>query len=60
MVAGADRAEQQTQKPIVLLSGPSSSGKTTTSDRIARALEQHGVHAEMISMDDYYRTSRHL
>lgn len=43
-------------KPIVLINGPSSSGKTTTNDRIARALETHGIHAEMISMDDYYRT----
>ena len=49
-------AENSIHKPIVLLSGPSSSGKTTTCDRIARVLEQHGVHAEMISMDDYYRT----
>ena len=49
-------AQNSAQKPIVLLNGPSSSGKTTTSDRIARALEKHGIHAEMISMDDYYRT----
>lgn len=44
------------QKPIVLLNGPSSSGKTTTTDRLCRALEKRGVHAETISMDDYYRT----
>lgn len=44
------------QKPIVLLNGPSSSGKTTTTDRLRMALETHGIHAEMISMDDYYRT----
>ena len=43
-------------RPIVLLNGPSSSGKTTTCGRLARALEAHGIHAEMISMDDYYRT----
>ena len=49
-------AENSIHKPIVLLNGPSSSGKTTTNDRIARVLAQHGVRAEMISMDDYYRT----
>lgn len=49
-------AENSIHKPIVLLNGPSSSGKTTTNDRIARILAQHGVRAEMISMDDYYRT----
>lgn len=44
------------QKPIVLLNGPSSSGKTTTNDRLSRALLKLGIHAETISMDDYYRT----
>lgn len=47
-----------TQKtcPILLLNGPSSVGKTTTADRLCRALERHGVHARTISMDDYYLT----
>lgn len=44
------------QKPIVLLNGPSSSGKTTTCDRLYRALLQYGIHAKMVSMDDYYRS----
>ncbi len=43
-------------KPIVLLNGPSSSGKTTTCKRLSNALEVRGVHAHMISMDDYYRS----
>ena len=43
--------------PIVLINGPSSSGKTTTNDRIARIVELAGVHANMLSMDDYYRTA---
>ena len=45
------------RRPIVLINGPSSSGKTTTNDRIARIVELAGVHAEMLSMDDYYRTA---
>ncbi|MDO4269948.1 MAG: nucleoside kinase [Eubacteriales bacterium] len=49
-------AENSAQKPIVLLNGPSSSGKTTTNDRLSRALEKRGIHAELISMDDYYRS----
>ena len=45
------------RKQVVLLNGPSSSGKTTTNDRLGRILELAGIHAHMISMDDYYRTS---
>lgn len=47
-------AQRQKTRPIVLLNGPSSSGKTTTADRLCRALAKHGIHAERISMDDYY------
>ena len=49
-------AAAQKTRPILLLNGPSSAGKTTTADRLCRALERHGVHARVISMDDYYRT----
>lgn len=41
---------------VVLLAGPSSSGKTTTASRVRRALEERGVFAHMISLDDYYRS----
>lgn len=40
--------------PIVLLCGPSSSGKTTTADRLRRALNAHSIYVHTISMDDYY------
>ena len=40
---------------VVLLAGPSSSGKTTTAGRIRAALERRGVYAHMVSLDDYYR-----
>lgn len=40
---------------IVLLAGPSSSGKTTTASRVKKALADRGVFAHMVSLDDYYR-----
>ena len=41
---------------IVLLSGPSGSGKTTTSRMIQAKLEQMGVKAHAVSMDNYFQT----
>ena len=40
---------------VILLAGPSSSGKTTTASRLKKALADRGVFAHMISLDDYYR-----
>ena len=39
---------------IVLLAGPSSSGKTTTSRKLSMYLESFGLHPQAISMDDYF------
>lgn len=50
----AQLAAARRQKPIALLCGPSSSGKTTTADRLRRALVKRGLRVETISMDDYY------
>ena len=41
---------------VVLLAGPSSSGKTTTASRLRQALADRGVFTHMISLDDYYRS----
>ncbi len=38
----------------VLVTGPSSSGKTTFSNRLCRLMEQDGFHCTVISIDDYY------
>ena len=43
---------------VVLLAGPSSSGKTTTASRVRMALADRGIFAHMISLDDYYRSKR--
>lgn len=40
---------------ILLLAGPSSSGKTTTAHRLADALLANGRDVEIISMDDFYK-----
>jgi uridine kinase len=44
------------EHPIVLLNGPSSSGKTTTARLLRNEMERMGVHSYAISMDDYYQT----
>lgn len=38
----------------VLIAGPSSSGKTTFSKKLSRALEKNGMTAYSLSFDDYY------
>lgn len=47
----AQRAEE---KPIVLLSGPSGSSKTTSAMRLKALLEERGHFAHVISMDNYF------
>ncbi len=39
---------------IVMLAGPSSSGKTTTAKKLCRALETLGVKSYTVSLDDFY------
>lgn len=41
--------------PIVMLSGPSASGKTTSSYKLARQLERCGRKTAVISMDNFFR-----
>ena len=45
---------QETQCRVVLLAGPSSSGKTTTSKRLAIQLSATGMRPLNISMDNYF------
>ena len=42
------------KKQIIMIAGPSSSGKTTTTGRLAIALRVLGYQPAMISLDDYY------
>ena len=46
--------EHHTARPILLLSGPSGSGKTTTAHLLEHLLEQSGLQAHTLSMDNYF------
>lgn len=41
--------------PVILLSGPSGSSKTTTAENLAGFLTSFGVRCHVIGLDDYYR-----
>ena len=43
-------------RTLVMVAGPSSSGKTTTSKLLKKAIEAMGRKAKMISLDDFYRS----
>ena len=49
-------ADQVCQRGVkaVMLAGPSSSGKTTSANRLATQLQVHGKRPILMSMDDYY------
>lgn len=47
-------------KKIVMLGGPSSSGKTTSTRKLSIFLSTYGVNAIKISLDDYYKDSKDL
>ncbi|MBE2202675.1 MAG: nucleoside kinase [Anaerolinea sp.] len=50
----AEIAYRQPTAKIVLISGPTSAGKTTFSKRLAVQLLAHGIHPVTISMDNYF------
>lgn len=48
-------AGERSPARLVMLAGPSASGKTTTAHRLADALRAAGTDALIISLDDFYR-----
>lgn len=46
--------KSKSQKRIVFIAGPSSSGKTTTTNKLCMYLSSFGLNPKVISMDDYY------
>lgn len=52
--------KNKNQKRIVLLAGPSSSGKTTTTNKLSMYLSSFGLNPKVISMDDYYMSKERI
>ncbi len=50
----ADRIQNRKDTRLILIAGPSSSGKTTFSKRLAIQLKVAGLHPVMISLDNYF------
>ena len=50
--------ERSKRSPLVLMSGPSSSGKTTTAKTLAGILKNHGLKTHVLSMDDYFKSMK--
>lgn len=50
----AETIAEDSQKKIILVAGPSSSGKTTFSHRLSIQLTAHGLTPHPISLDDFY------
>jgi uridine kinase len=52
----ADRiCERREEVRLILIAGPSSSGKTTTAKRLSIQLQVMGISPILVSLDDYYR-----
>ncbi len=49
-----DIAKQSDKIKIILMAGPSSSGKTTTCAKLATYLASYGLNPKMISMDNFF------
>lgn len=50
----ADNIYENPEKKIILIAGPSSSGKTTTTKRLSAYLKMKGLDPISISVDDYF------
>lgn len=50
----ADAIQQRGNVRVVLIAGPSSSGKTTSSKKLAQQLQVNGYTPRVISLDNYY------
>ena len=51
----ADEVANRLDTKLVLIAGPSSSSKTTTSKRLALHLKTIGINTIVVSMDDYFK-----
>lgn len=49
-----DRVINNSDKKIVMVAGPSASGKTTSAKKLAQLIVESGVNAYTVSLDDFY------
>lgn len=50
----ADRVENDSGREILMLAGPSASGKTTTAKKLSEKCAARGMQTHVISLDDFY------
>ncbi len=48
-------AAEDSDRKLIMLSGPSAAGKTTTAGLLKRYLGEQGVETHIVSLDDFYR-----
>ena len=59
--AVAERIEQEIdRKSVLLIAGPSASGKTTTALEVSARLALSGINAPVVSLDDFYKSFEQL
>lgn len=56
IISQAANSAAANKSRIIFMSGPSSSGKTTTSYKLAEALSHLGIHARTVSTDDFFKS----
>lgn len=54
-VIAAAAESKSSECQIIMLTGPSASGKTTTAHKLAEALIRSGTHAVVVSLDEFYK-----
>ncbi len=55
LISVSERITSHKGRVLLMLAGPSSSGKTTTANILKKSLEEKGRHCLVISLDDFYR-----
>lgn len=55
----ADQIVEQKNVKLIMIAGPSSSGKTTTAKRLSIQLKVNGLKPHVISIDDYFVNREH-
>ncbi len=54
-VIAAAAESRASESKVIMLTGPSASGKTTTAFKLADALMRSGTHAVVVSLDNFYK-----